>query len=69
MGYKSYFTFDLVVYAGDHRRLERGIIRKTLHSITRCTALYFNLIPDGWKSSDWGYWSHMDTNRELRNGN
>ncbi len=69
MGYKSYFTFDLVVYAGDHRRLERGIIRKTLHSITRCTALYFNLIPDEWKSSDWGYWSHMDTNRELRNGN
>lgn len=68
-GYKSCFTFDLVVYAGDHRRLERGMIRKTLHSITGCSALYFNLIPDRWKGSDWGYWSHMNTNRELQNGN
>jgi glycosyltransferase involved in cell wall biosynthesis len=69
MGYKSYFTFDLVVYAGDHRRLERGIIKKTLHSITRCTALYFDLIPERLKGSDWGYWSHINTNRELQNGN
>ncbi|MEW6145067.1 MAG: glycosyltransferase [Thermodesulfobacteriota bacterium] len=69
MGYRSYFTSDLVVYAGDHRRLERGVIKKTLHSITRCTALYFDLIPDRLKSSDWGYWSHINTNRELQNGN
>lgn len=69
MGYKSCFTFDLVVYAGDHRRLEMGMMRKTLHSITRCSALYFNLIPDRWKGSDWGYWSHMNTNRELQNEN
>jgi membrane-associated phospholipid phosphatase len=37
----------LVVYAETYRRLERGMIRKTLHSITRCSALYFNLIPTG----------------------
>jgi glycosyltransferase involved in cell wall biosynthesis len=69
MGYRTCFTFDLVVYAGDHRRLERGVIKKTLHSITRCAALYFDLIPDSLKGSDWGYWSHMNTNRELQNGN
>lgn len=69
MGYRPYFTFDLVVYAGDHRRLERGVIRKTLHSITRCSALYFNLIPDKWKSCDWGYWSQYNSSRELQNGN
>jgi glycosyltransferase involved in cell wall biosynthesis len=69
MGYRSYFASDLVVYAGDHRRLERGIMKKTLHSITRCTALYFDLIPERLKGSDWGYWSHINTNRELQNGN
>ncbi|MFI5322599.1 MAG: glycosyltransferase [Thermodesulfobacteriota bacterium] len=69
MGYRSFFTFDLVVYAGDHRRLERGIMKKTIHSITRCTALYFNLLPDKWKSRDWGYWSNYNSTREMRNGN
>ncbi|HVY54547.1 MAG TPA: glycosyltransferase [Thermodesulfobacteriota bacterium] len=69
LGYKTYYDSDLVVYAGDHRRLERGIMKKTLHSITRCTALYFDLIPARLKASDWGYWSHINTNRELQNGN
>ena len=68
-GYKAVYAFDLVVYAGDHRRLERGMIKKTLHSITRCTALYFDIIPDKWRSYDWGYWSGYSTNRELQNGN
>jgi len=69
MGYISHYASDLVVYAGDHRRLERGIMKKTLHSITKCTALYFDLIPERLKGSDWGYWSHINTNRELQNGN
>lgn len=68
-GYKAAYAFNLVVYAGDHRRLDRGMIKKTLHSITRCTALYFDIIPDKWRSYDWGYWSGYNTNRELRNGN
>ena len=69
MGFRAYFASGLVVYAGDHRRLERGIMKKTLHSITRCAALYFDLIPEGLRGSDWGYWSHINTNRELQNGN
>ena len=56
-GYKAYYDPKLIVYATDHRRLEMGIIRKTLHSITRCSLLYFNLIPRRWRSYDWGYWS------------
>lgn len=68
-GYKAAYAFDLIVYAGDHRRLDRGMMKKTLHSITRCTALYFDIIPDKWRGYDWGYWSGYNTNRELRNGN
>ncbi|MEM7008940.1 MAG: glycosyltransferase [Thermodesulfobacteriota bacterium] len=56
-GYKPLYDPKLVVYATDHRRLEMGLIRKTLHSITRCSLLYFNLIPRRWRSYDWGYWS------------
>lgn len=56
-GYKAFYDPKLVVYATDHRRLEMGMIRKTLHSITRCSLLYFNLMPKKWRGYDWGYWS------------
>ncbi len=69
-GYKAAYEFDLIVYAGDHRRPDRGMIKKTLHSIARCTALYFDIIPDKLRGYDWGYWSGYNTNRELQeNGN
>jgi glycosyltransferase involved in cell wall biosynthesis len=51
------FAADLPVYATDHRRLERGLVRKTAHSIARCFLLRFDLIPDRWRRRDWGYWS------------
>jgi len=57
LGLRVAFTFDLVVYARDHRRLQRGTLRKTLHSIVRCGLLYLNLMPERWRSHDWGYWS------------
>ena len=63
IGYRPFFTLDLVVYAGDHRRLEKGIMKKTLHSITRCAALYLNLLSDEWKSREWGYWSQYNSTR------
>ncbi len=66
-GYQIAFAPDLVVYARDHRRLRLGLVRKTLHSLTRCLLLYLNLIPTRWRSRDWGYWAHLpETNDSLK---
>ena len=58
-GYEVCFAPDLVVYARDHRRLYQGAVRKTMHSVTRCLLLYLGLIPDKWRSYDWGYWAFV----------
>lgn len=55
-GYATQFAPDLIVHAFDHRRLRRGRLRKTVHSLTRCALLYTNLMPARWRSHDWGYW-------------
>jgi len=55
-GFEVLFAPELKVYARDHRRLERGVARKLLHSMARCTLLYFDLLPRRWQSKDWGYW-------------
>lgn len=47
---------SLIVFATDHRRLRRGPLRKTLHTVFRCSSLYLDLIPQRWRSHDWGYW-------------
>jgi glycosyltransferase involved in cell wall biosynthesis len=52
----------LVAFATDHRRLRRGVLRKTLHTVFRCSALYIGLIPRRWRGHDWGYWRNP---REL----
>ena len=62
MGYPVHFAPQLKVYARDHRRLERGVWRKTWHSLARCTLLYLNVLPDSWRQHDWGYWQNV--NRE-----
>jgi GT2 family glycosyltransferase len=64
-GYRVDFAPDLVVYARDHRRLHRGVARKTLHSWVRCALLYFNLMPSRWREHDWGYWSLPRDSEEL----
>lgn len=53
------WVFDpgLIVWAFDHRRLRRGRLLKTAHTLLRCTALYLDLVPDRYRSRDWGYWS------------
>jgi GT2 family glycosyltransferase len=56
-GFRVGFAPDLIVYARDHRRLHRGMVRKTLHSFVRCTLLYLNMMPAAWRSRDWGYWA------------
>jgi glycosyltransferase involved in cell wall biosynthesis len=57
-GYGVCFDADLVVYARDHRRLDQGTLRKTLHSAVRCSLLYSGLMPKRWRSQDWGYWAN-----------
>ncbi|MBN1582635.1 MAG: glycosyltransferase [Anaerolineae bacterium] len=59
-GYRVCFAPELIVYERDHRRLRRGAARKTLHSLARCLLLYLNLMPDRWRSADWGYWSKIE---------
>lgn len=56
-GFRTSFAVDAPVYATDHRRLERGLARKTAHSLLRCALLYADLLPQRWRASDWGYWS------------
>lgn len=56
-GYGVCFGADLVVYARDHRRLEQGTLRKTLHSVVRCLLLFSGLMPKRWRARDWGYWA------------
>ena len=56
-GHSIAFAPDLPVYATDHRRLERGVWRKTAHSVFRCLLLHYDLIPARWRGRDWGYWS------------
>lgn len=61
-GFGWRFDARLVAFATDHRRLRRGALRKTLHTVFRCTALYLGLIPRRWRGHDWGYWRER---REL----
>lgn len=55
-GYRVSFAGRLVVLETDHRRLERGAWKKSLHSIVRCMGLFWDLIPAERRSDDWGYW-------------
>lgn len=56
-GFRCRFDAELVVWAIDHRRLRRGRLLKTAHTVARCVVLYFELLPRRWRNRDWGYWS------------
>ncbi|MFZ0255378.1 MAG: glycosyltransferase [Gammaproteobacteria bacterium] len=56
-GFAVSYDPSLIVYAHDHRRLYRGLWRKSIHSIVRCALLFCNAMPSRWRGSDWGYWS------------
>jgi glycosyltransferase involved in cell wall biosynthesis len=58
-GFRVEFALDLVVYARDHRRLDQGVARKTVHSLARCTLLYLGILPPRWRGHDWGYFTRM----------
>jgi GT2 family glycosyltransferase len=59
-GFRVRYVPDLVVYATDHRRIERGRVGKTIHSVARCVLLYTNLMPQKYRSLDWGYWHNRN---------
>ncbi len=65
-GYRVDFDPKLRVYATDHRRLNRGVWRKTMHSLVRCLLLYLDLIPSRWRGHDWGYWRSTAPSRRWR---
>jgi glycosyltransferase involved in cell wall biosynthesis len=50
------FDPDLVVWATDHRRLHRGVVAKTAHTLARCALLRTGVMPRRWRSHAWGYW-------------
>ena len=49
----------LITFATDHRRLRNGVLRKTLHTVLRCSALYLGVVPRRWRTHDWGYWREV----------
>ncbi len=58
-GFTVNYVHELAVYSLDDRRLDQGIIRKTLHSLCRNILLLVDMrlpLPRGWLAHDWGYW-------------
>ena len=64
-GYRVSYASSLRVFEFDHRRLDAGIWRKTLHSLTRCALIDAGLLGVRGKRSDWGYWA-APTSRRRR---
>lgn len=62
LGYKVEFKGSLRVYERDHRRLDRGVLKKTFHSLFRCFLLFAGLYPRVWYRKDWGYWEEKPEN-------
>jgi glycosyltransferase involved in cell wall biosynthesis len=58
--FRVHFDPDLVVWATDHRRLRRGLVRKSAHSLIRNALLFLVCKRPGLPrllAHDWGYWS------------
>jgi glycosyltransferase involved in cell wall biosynthesis len=58
------FNPSLVVFATDHRRLRRGRLRKSLHSLFRNFLIYLTCLrprTPALLQNDWGYWAEHGT--------
>ena len=64
-GFRVDFAPDLAVFETDHRRLRRGALAKTMHSLTRCLLLYLDLMPSRWRTGDWKYWAGLPNRGSL----
>ena len=59
-GLRVLYDPALVVWASDHRRLRRGLVRKSVHSLIRNTLLYLVCTRSALPrllEHDWGYWA------------
>jgi glycosyltransferase involved in cell wall biosynthesis len=56
-GWRVPFAPGLKVFERDHRRLDQGRLRKTVHGWVRPLMLFTGLGADRVRSSSWGYWS------------
>jgi GT2 family glycosyltransferase len=63
-GFRCRFDRKLLVFATDHRRLRRSRLLKAAHTLLRCALMYFGLLPQRWRSHDWGYWSDTSSARQ-----
>jgi glycosyltransferase involved in cell wall biosynthesis len=59
-GWRVVYARALKVYERDHRRLQQGVLKKTLHSWTRSLMLMTGLGARRVRQSDWGYWKTRD---------
>ncbi len=59
-GWRVTYAGGLKVYERDHRRLEQGRLKKTLHGWIRPLMLMTGLGEDRVRESSWGYWSEDD---------
>ncbi|WP_420456366.1 glycosyltransferase [Rubrivirga sp.] len=59
-GWRVVFAGGLKVYERDHRRLDQGRLRKTLHGWVRPLMLFTGLGDDRVRKSSWGYWTDDD---------
>ena len=64
-GFQVDFVPELAVFETDHRRLRRGVLVKTMHSLTRCLLLYLDLMPSRWRAGDWRYWAGLPDRGSL----
>ena len=55
-GWRVIFAGGLKVYERDHRRLDQGRLKKTLHGWIRPLMLFTGLGGDRVRQSSWGYW-------------
>ena len=59
-GWRVIYQGGLKVYERDHRRLDQGRLKKTLHGWVRPLMLFSGLGDDRVRRSSWGYWNEPD---------
>ena len=59
-GWRVVYAGGLKVYERDHRRLDQGRFRKTVHGWIRPLMLFTGLGDDRVRQSSWGYWEEGD---------
>lgn len=62
-GWRVIYAHGLKVYERDHRRLDQGRLRKTLHGWVRPLMLFTGLGGDRVRRSSWGYWGDDEGGR------